>query len=69
MAYKLNRKPHSKDNRVSGEQLRIEGAGRELRMAYKMIEGAKDPRSFELRAAISRAIDAHDKLVEEMYGG
>ena len=65
MAFKLRRTTKSS---VTGEQIRIEGAGHDLRRAYKISEAVQDKRFAKVRAAIARAIDAHEKLVEEMYG-
>jgi len=68
MAFKLRGTWGSSKSSITGEQIRIEGAGHDLRRAYKVTEGVKDQRFNEVRVAIARAIDAHDKLVEEIYG-
>jgi hypothetical protein len=68
MAFQLRGTWGTTKSSVTGEQIRIEGAGHDLRRAYKISEAVQDKRFAKVRTAIARAIDAHEKLVEEIYG-
>jgi len=69
MTFVLRNNLKSRQSGISGEQIRIEGVGHDLRRAYKVSEKISDFRFMAVRSAIARALDEHDKLMDEMYGG
>ena len=69
MAFQLRGTWGTTKSSVTGEQIRIEGVGHDLRRAYKVSEKISDFRFMAVRSAIARAMDEHDKLMDEMYGG
>lgn len=68
MGFTLGHKAPGRPSKLSGEQIRVEGVGHDLRRAMRLANEVKDLRIMEVRAAIARAVEAHDSLVEEMYG-
>jgi len=68
MAFQLRGTWGTTKSSVTGEQIRVEGVGSDLRRAMRLANQIKDSRMMSVRAAIARAVEAHDKIVEEMYG-